>query len=96
MELDEDVLWNAVALPTGIIAGMLGRKAVAAAWSQMTDREVPDNPAARGVGWPEAIAFAIVSGATLGLFRLLAQRGAAGVWHMAAGSYPAALRADHD
>ncbi len=94
MELEEDVLWQAVALPTGIVAGMVGRKAVASVWSRVTDRDVPNKPAAPGVSWPEAIAFAMISGATLGLVRLLAQRGAAGVWHLAAGSYPPALRQD--
>lgn len=92
MDLEEDALWTAVSLPIGIVAGLAGRKAVAAAWRGVTSREVPDNPVAPGVGWPEAIAFAVVSGATLGVLRLLAQRGAAGVWHLAAGSYPPALR----
>lgn len=89
--MDEDRVWKAVA--TGAAAGgvALARPLLERTWRLAVGSEPPGNPAHEDVAWREAILWAVVSGAVVGLIRLVAQRAAAGAWQQVRGSYPQAL-----
>ena len=48
----------------------------------------PANPAAPGTSWPEALGYAVASGAAMGLARMLATRKAAGYYRKSTGHLP--------
>jgi hypothetical protein len=73
MDDDESVIWTGIASAAAVGAGMLARKALAKAWSAKRG-VVPDQPGDGTVSWREAAVFAVVSGATVGLARLMADR----------------------
>jgi hypothetical protein len=89
--VDEAKLWKITGALSGIIAGALTRRLLVALWSRTTGSEPPANPAAPGTHWREALVWAGASGVALAVTRLVAQRGAAGVWKAATGSYPEGL-----
>jgi len=72
-------------------AGMLARKALTTAWTMTTGKTPPANPASATTTWPEALAWATVSGTAYGVVRVIAQRKAADTWRRASGSLPPGL-----
>jgi Protein of unknown function (DUF4235) len=87
----EDRMWKAVA--TGAAAGAVAitRPLIERTWRQVVGSEPPGNPAHEDVAWRDAILWAALSGAVVGLIRLVAQRTAAGVWQQVRGNYPEAV-----
>jgi Protein of unknown function (DUF4235) len=71
------------------------RPLVERSWRLVVGSEPPGNPAAEDVAWRDAILWALVTGAVVGLIRLVAQRAAAGAWQKVRGSYPDALASTH-
>src|SRR4051794_41902173 len=67
------LLGPAMAIPAGIVV----RKAADTAWLKVRGYPPPKNPAAPGVTWPDAAAWAAVSGVLYATGRLVAARGAA-------------------
>ena len=61
-------------------AAFVARKAVTSGWKLVTGNEPPANPEDPEVEWAEAIGWALLSGAAIGLARLVASRQAA-VWY---------------
>ncbi len=57
-------------------AATLMRKSLEKVWLKVTGKEAPVNPESSETSWGEAAAWAMVSGALLGLARLAARRGA--------------------
>ena len=51
----------------------------------------PGNPAHHDVAWRDALLWALLTGAVVGVIRLVAQRAAAGAWYRVTGDYPEAL-----
>ena len=92
MSIDEDQVWNGVASGAAIGAVMATKPLVERVWKLVARREAPGNPAHRDVSWGEALAWALLTGALVGVIRLLAQRAAASAWATATGDYPEALR----
>ena len=92
MSLDEEQVWNGVASGAAIGAVMATKPLVERVWKLVARREAPGNPAHQDVSWGEALAWALVTGALVGVIRLLAQRTAASAWARATGDYPEALR----
>jgi hypothetical protein len=90
--IDEEQVWNGVASASAIGAVMATKPLVEKVWKAVAHREAPGNPAHQDVGWGEALAWALVTGALVGVIRLLAQRAAASAWAKATGDYPEALR----
>ena len=78
------LLGSGLAIPTGIAA----RKLTDAAWYAARGKTPPKNPAAPGVTWPEALAWAAFSGLTVAGGRLLAARGAAAAYQSLTGKLP--------
>jgi Protein of unknown function (DUF4235) len=89
--VDEDKVWNAVASGAAIGAVVASRPLVERVWRTALGSEPPGNPAHEDVRWRDAIAWAVVTGAVVGLIRLLAQRAAASAWARVRGEYPRAL-----
>jgi len=86
-----DIAWKAVTLGTGALSAYATRQALGAVWKNVKGGGPPPNPASRSTSWPEALAWATVSGIAMALGRLLAQRGAAAAWKAKTGGYPRAL-----
>ena len=72
-------------------AAFVARKAVTSGWKLVTGNEPPANPEDPEVEWAEAIGWALLSGAAIGLARLVANRQAAVWWAQATGASPADL-----
>ncbi len=89
--MDEDKVWNGVASSAAVGAVVLTKPLVERAWRLIVGSEPPGNPADQDVAWRDAILWALVTGALVGLIRLIAQRTAAGAWLKVRGSYPKAL-----
>ena len=80
--------WKIVAGLSGLLAGLAARRVLMLGWRTFRDNDPPSNPASMRTTWAEAIAWSIASGVTLGVARLIAQRGAAEAWRAATGTYP--------
>ena len=57
-----------------ILAGTIARKATDGTWKFVTGSDSPANPEDPDIDLKEAIAFAVLSGAIVGLMRMLATR----------------------
>ena len=86
-----NVAWKFLGLGSGLVAARLSRKVLTTTWTRTAGGTPPRNPAAPGTSWSEALTWAIVSSAVIGVARLLASRGAASVWKKAVGSLPPGL-----
>jgi hypothetical protein len=93
--VDEDRMWKAVATGSAIGAVVATRPLVERTWRQVVGSEPPGNPAHEDVAWRDAILWAVISGAVVGMIRLVAQRTAAGAWQRVRGDYPKALASTH-
>jgi hypothetical protein len=91
--VDEDKVWNGVASAAGIGAVVLTKPLIERGWRLAFRTDPPGNPAHQDVSWRDAILWALVTGAIVGVIRLVAQRLAAGAWKKAWGSYPKELAA---
>jgi Protein of unknown function (DUF4235) len=91
--VDEDKVWNVVASGAAIGAVVLTKPLIERAWRLAFRAEPPGNPADQDVSWRDAILWALVTGALVGVIRLVAQRVAAGAWQKARGRYPKELAA---
>jgi hypothetical protein len=80
--------WRIVGRICAVLAGIAARKALMAGWRRASGHNPPANPAVPGTSWPEAIAFAVASGAAIGLARMLATRKAAGYYRKSTGHLP--------
>jgi hypothetical protein len=58
-----------------IVAGVATRKCLSAAWKQLRKDDPPVNPAAQGVGWADALIWAVSVGAAIGVARVCTRRG---------------------
>ena len=59
-----------------LAAATLMRKTLEKVWARATGKEAPVNPESSETSWGEAVTWAMVSGALLGVARLVARRGA--------------------
>ena len=67
------------------------RKALQLAWKTTTGKQPPANPEHPEVTWAEAVGWAVVSGAVIGVARMAAQRKVASSWHKSTGQLPPGL-----
>ena len=80
--------YKAIAMLATVVGALLARKTLAFAWRTATGKEPPANTEHPEVTWPEAAAWAIVSGAVVGLARMVAQKKVAATWHRSTGALP--------
>ena len=55
-------------------AGVLTRKALMQAWGRFRGSKPPENPAGPGVTWTDALIWAVATGATIGVARVISRR----------------------
>ncbi|NHC46580.1 DUF4235 domain-containing protein [Motilibacter aurantiacus] len=84
--------FKALTALSAIAAAWVGRKSVTGAWKAITGNEPPVNPEDPDVSWQEAVGWALISGAVIGLTRLVATRQATVVWRKATGYTPSDLQ----
>jgi uncharacterized protein DUF4235 len=89
--VDEDKVWNAVASGAAIGAVAASKPVLERSWRAVFRSDPPGNPAHRDVAWRDALLWALLTGALVGVIRLVAQRAAAGAWYRVTGDYPEAL-----
>ena len=82
-------MWNLVATGSAIAAGVAMRRTLFAGWKVVAREEPPINPADRATPWRQAILWTALTGAAVGVTRMLARRGAAAGWRRWVGPKPA-------
>lgn len=85
-------VWSLMALGATVTAGVAARKAMTTSWKVATGKEPPQNPADPDVSMGEAVAWAVVSGVAIGVFRMLASRKAADYYRRSTGHLPPNLQ----
>jgi hypothetical protein len=83
--------YKVLAAFAGIIGAFAARKMLRLSWKTATGKEPPANPEHPEVTFVEAVSWAAVSGAVIGVIRMLAQRKVASAWHKSTGSLPPGL-----
>ena len=84
--------WKVLGTGAAIGAAAVARRLVTSGWTATTGKEPPANPEDPEVSWPEAVGWAVVSGALIGVARLLATRKAAAYYTKSAGHRPKGLQ----
>jgi hypothetical protein len=80
--------WQGVAAASGTLAALAVRRAAVTTWRSTKHEDPPENPAARDVGWREALMWATSVAVGAAVARVVAQRGAAAAWERATGDPP--------
>ena len=89
-------VWTAFSMVAVLGAAAVAKKALNSSWKAATGKNPPANPADPDVEVREAIAWAVVSGALIGLVRMVAARRAAGYYTKSTGHLPPGLRKGTD
>ena len=84
--------WRIIGTGSAVIAAGLAQRGVTMVWKTATGTEPPTIPEDPDTRWGEAVAWALLSGAVIGLARLAATRRAAAYYRRSTGELPAALR----
>lgn len=80
--------WKVLGTVSAITAGIAARKLLVATFTKTTGKNPPANPEAPDTSWQQAVGWALLSGATMGLARMLATRKAANFYRNATGHLP--------
>jgi len=86
--------YKLLTLLASVLGAVVARKTLTLAWKAASGKEPPANPEHPAVTWPEAISWAVVSGAVVGVARLAAHKKIAASWHRSTGSLPPGLEED--
>jgi hypothetical protein len=89
--VDEDRMWSVLASAAAVAAVGGAKPLLERGWRLTFGSEPPGNPAHQDVSWREALLWALVTGALVGVIRLITQRLMAAAWHRTTGHYPKAL-----
>ena len=84
--------WKLFGTGSAIAAGVAARKVLSSAWQRGTGHAPPVNPEAPDTSWKEAVGWAVVSGALIGVARMLAARKAAELYRRSAGHLPKGVK----
>jgi hypothetical protein len=87
----EKIAWKITAIGSGVLAGLVVKKAIVAAWKATMKDDPPANPAAPGTSWTDALPWTVATAAGAAVARLVAERGAAAGWEKATGHLPPGL-----
>lgn len=71
-----------------VLSGFAARKVLTTGWKAATGSPPPANPEHPDTSWGEAIAWAVLSGALIGVARMLAARKAAEYYRHSTGHLP--------
>ena len=94
MASDGSKIWSVFSLVAVLAAAAVTKKALNSSWKAATGKTPPANPADPDVDVKEAVAWAAVSGALIGLARMGAARRAAGYYTKSTGHLPPELQKD--
>lgn len=83
-----NVMWKVLSVAAALGASVVARKVTDGTWKFVSGKESPNNPEDPDIDFKEALAFALLSGAVVGLSRMLANRQATKVYTKAAGHLP--------
>jgi len=86
------LVWKVLGTGAAIGAAVVARKLATTTWTSATGKAPPANPEDPEVSWPEAVGWAVASGAVVGVARLLATRKAAAYYTKSAGHPPKGLQ----
>ena len=86
--LDEKTAWNVAVGGAAILGAIAARKLLHTGWRLAMHRDPPENPADPRVDWTEALVWSALTGAAIGISRMLAQRAATSGWEHATGHAP--------
>ena len=84
-------LWMLAGAASAALAGRLMRSGAKHGWKAVTREDPPSNPASSDVSWSKALAWAVLTGAMVGVARVVARRGAAAGWVAWKGRKPPGL-----
>jgi Protein of unknown function (DUF4235) len=84
-------VWRVMGTGAAIGTGVLVKNVLAKAWEKGTGKTPPANPESPTTTWAEAAAWAVVSGAVIGLGRMVATRQAARFYKKSTGHLPKGL-----
>ena len=84
--------WKVLGSGSAVLAAALAEHGLRAAWRAATGAEPPDIPEDPDTRIGEAVAWAVLSGAVIGLARLAATRRAAAYYRESTGHLPKALQ----
>lgn len=87
-----DLVYKVMSVGAAIGAAKVARSATDGSWKFIRGQDSPENPADPDNDWKEAVAFAILSGAIVGLARMLASRQTAMVFKKSTGRLPKDLQ----
>jgi hypothetical protein len=94
MASDGSKVWSVFSLVAVLAAAAVTKKVLNTSWTAATGKTPPANPADPDVDVREAVTWAVVSGALIGLARMAAARRAAGYYVKSTGHLPPDLQKD--
>ena len=84
--------WKIIGTGSAVLAAAAAQKGLAAVWRLATGDDPPTIPEDPDTDWQEAVAWAVISGAVIGVARLAATRRAAHYYMRSTGELPKALQ----
>jgi uncharacterized protein DUF4235 len=94
-QVEQRYVWQAVAFVSGAAAAAGVRRAAVTLWRTGRHEDPPIHPAGRGVGWRDALIWAMSVAVGAAVARVIAERTAAAAWHAATGTPPPVVGEDH-
>ena len=91
---DSSKVWSVFSLAAALGSAAVARKAIDKSWQVSTGKKPPENPADPDIEVWEAVAWAALTGAVVGLAKMYAQRRAASYYRRSTGQLPPPLRKD--
>jgi hypothetical protein len=83
--------YKLMATLASVFGAYIARKVLQLGWKTATGKQPPANPEHPEVTWGEAVGWAVISGAVIGVARMAAQRKVAASWHKSTGQLPPGL-----
>lgn len=80
VSLSREQKWQLVSLGSAVLAAVVVRGGIKAAWKVTRDDDPPLNPLRQDSTWTDAVLFSVATGLTVGLARLGARAAADYAW----------------
>lgn len=80
--------YKVMAAVASLFGAFIARKLLSSAWKLASGKEPPEKPEHPAVTWPEAVSWAVLSGAVVAGARLIAQKKVADSFHRSAHDTP--------
>lgn len=86
------MVWKVLGTGSAVLAATFAEKGLTALWRTATGSEPPASPEDPDTDWTQAVTWAVLSGAVIGIARLAATRRAAAYYRRSTGELPKALQ----